>query len=170
MRDVITIQQCLSLAGRIPRLIPDPCSMMSATFEISLLRNTSSNNVVWSGQVTWHRTPRRSVRDHSAYGLRHWETLLPCHIVSHWLNLYPEWSLCAFCELVRFWCLISAWLCWHYICVVRILTYLYWGKLSGALQTTFSKSFSSMKIVLFGLKNTQVFLRVQFSTRQYCFK
>ena len=32
------------------------------------------------------------LRDHSGYVLSQWEVMLQCNVVSHWLNLYPEWS------------------------------------------------------------------------------
>ena len=31
--------------------------------------------------------------DHSGYGLSQLETTLYCNVVTHWLSLYPEWSL-----------------------------------------------------------------------------
>ena len=32
-------------------------------------------------------------KDYSGYGLRQWGTVLECHVVSHWLSPYLEWSL-----------------------------------------------------------------------------
>ena len=39
-------------------------------------------------------------RDHSGYGLNQWEMTLHDNILSHWLSLYPEWSLHTFIKIV----------------------------------------------------------------------
>ena len=59
----------------------------------------------------WTRTGRCSCdepeslpfRDHSGYGLNHWEATLHCNLFYHWLNPYPEWSLPLLCMLRMFW-------------------------------------------------------------------
>ena len=40
-----------------------------------------------------HRAAVWNCRDRSGYGLSQWGTTLHCNVVSHWLSVYPEWSL-----------------------------------------------------------------------------
>ena len=51
--------------------------------------NTKSVSMLWH-----HHIPRSEERPlNSGYGFRQCETTLHCNVVSHWLSLYPEWSL-----------------------------------------------------------------------------
>ena len=36
---------------------------------------------------------KKKTPDHSAYELSHWEMMLQCNIVFHWLSLYTEWRM-----------------------------------------------------------------------------
>ena len=37
-------------------------------------------------------------RNHSGYGLSQWEKMLLYNVVSHWLRLYPEWSMSVYTQ------------------------------------------------------------------------
>ena len=50
-------------------------------------------------------TARRSnqPQDHSVYGLSQWNSALQCHVFSHWLCPYTEWSLNLCIIDLRYW-------------------------------------------------------------------
>ena len=65
-------------------------------------------------------------RDHSGYGLSQWEVTLHCNVISHWLRLYPECSLCTFYMIAN--CVVFHCCCWALCCI-----HLLWWKVFYAI-------------------------------------
>ena len=48
---------------------------------------------VFKGYAILCQWPTHNLRDHFVYAPSHWETMLHCNVVSHWLGAYTKWSL-----------------------------------------------------------------------------
>ena len=53
---------------------------------VTLSSNTRNSDVAEGCYL--HR-----VRDYYGYGLNQWKMMLQCNAYSHWLSIYPEWSM-----------------------------------------------------------------------------